>query len=209
MKQKKTMVVGNAIRRYIAFRRWIAEVCVDAGLTTSNEASNKANNNASDGCLRTQPRTASKPPARKEQHDPTTELRISALEREIAELRAATAALQKSPTNNSTGAPGQSPPKTFAIPPRTMPRPHPTQRQNDEHRAARECLSQTPQSEVKPPGSKHVVRGSQRDLASSGAPLRTKPVSELTRDEVAISLLSRFATSPLPSSPPKTRTAVG
>jgi hypothetical protein len=137
-----------------------------------------------------------------------TEERLAALERELAELRAATSATMR------PAADGKSSPPANAVmrrgqhreaqphphpPPRTMPRPHPTRLGDAQREEATRALSRTPMSATprlrKAPATPTPAKAS-TTRPSPGLP--RKAVSELTRDEVAVSLLSRFggATSP-------------
>jgi hypothetical protein len=165
------MVIVDTLKKYIEFRRWLREVMVDAGLN-QQPAPTKASKPA--------PRGVAPPNL-----VPTeTDSRLAAVERELAELRIATAMLV-----SSKSSPPPSPARKEATPaPRTIPRPHPNRvdrvSRDDVHRA----LASTPTGAS-------VLRTKPTNECT---PCAKKRVAELTRDEVAVSLLTRFGTATSP-----------
>lgn len=205
------MVVASVLRSYIRCRRWVNGVLLDAREPAPQEAPSGT------ALRRPAPGHASRPEGTAD-----TERRLDALERELAALKAATAAIATPPRASRSGSvassdddekenataspacggftsPGPTVPATAApqpqhhlVTPRTVPRP----RAGNGNGGGTSCVALRRVLENSSCRTFKTPVGASAERTvrhPSEAPALGKPVSDLSNDEVATALLARFS----------------
>lgn len=194
------MALYGVLRNYIGFRVWCNDLLADAGLVAAIDSTGESGARRNGQISRKAPEASSRV---------ETEMRLANLEREIAELRAATAALDQQQQRHTSQprlaeADRSTPRRAVATPssriaartPRTVPRPRAVAGGSgavigDDGTAlgSKQFREVVTQSSV--PASAQAAAA--RTRATIGTPAAGKLVEDLTCDEVAVSLLLRFA----------------